>query len=100
MEIFATLAEGKHFSKIDLRNVYLQMEVREEDQNVLTINTSRGLFQYNRLVFGIASAPAIWQRAIDQVLQGIPGVQCILDDITITGKTDTEHLEHLEAVLQ
>ena len=77
--MFATRAEGKHFSKIDLRNAYFQMEVREEDRHFLTINTSRGLFQYNRLVFGIASAPAIWQRAIDQVLQGIPGVQCILD---------------------
>ena len=78
-DIFATQAEGKHFSKIDLRNAYFQMEVREEDRHFLTINTSRELFQYNRLVFGIASAPAIWQRAIDQVLQGIPGVQCILD---------------------
>ena len=37
---------------------------------------------------------------MDEVLQGIPGVQCILDDMIITGKTDTEHLEHLEAVLQ
>ena len=51
-------------------------------------------------MFDIASAPAIWQRAIDQVLQGIPGVQCILDDVIIIGKTDTEHLEHLEAALQ
>ena len=99
-DIFATLAEGKHFSKIDLRNAYLQMEVRDEDRHIFTINTSRGLFQYNRLVFCIASASAIWQRAIDQVLQGIPGVLCILYDMIITGKTDTEHLEHLEAVLQ
>ena len=42
----------------------------------MVICTNRGLFQYNRLVFGVASAPAIWPRAIDQVLQGIPGVQC------------------------
>jgi len=50
------------------------MEVTEESKKFLTINTRKGLFQYNRLVFGISSRPAIWQRAIDQVLPGIPGI--------------------------
>ena len=68
----------------------------EESKKYLTINTHKGLFQYNRLVFGITSCLAIWQRAIDQVLQGVPDTQCILDDIIITGKTDEEHLENLE----
>ncbi|XP_060077413.1 uncharacterized protein K02A2.6-like [Ylistrum balloti] len=99
-DIFATLAGGQHFTKIDLRNAYLQMVVREEDRHYLTINTHRGLFQYNRLVFGIASAPAIWQRSIDQILQGIPRVQCILDDMIVTGTTDEDHLANLETVLE
>ena len=60
----------------------------------------KGLFRYNRLVFGIASAPAIWQRTMEQILQGIPGVQCLLDDMIITGKTDAEHLANLEEVLE
>ena len=87
-DIFATLAGGKHFSKLDLRQAYQQMEVTEESKNFLTINTHKGLFQYNRLVFGNTSCPAIWQLAIDQVLQGIPCTQCILDDMIVTGKTD------------
>ena len=58
-----------------------------------------GLFQYNRLVFGI-SAPAIWQRTIDQVLEGTSGTSCILDDMIITGKNDDEHLANLEEVLR
>lgn len=74
-DIFANLAGGKHFSKLDLRQAYHQMEVTEESKKYLTINTHKGLFQYNRLVFGITSSPAIWQRAIDQVLQGVPGNQ-------------------------
>ena len=82
-DIFASLGGGRKFSKIDLRQAYLQMEMEEESKKFLTINTHKGLFQYNRLVFGVASAPAIWQQAMDQILEGIPHVQCILDDMII-----------------
>ena len=99
-DIFANLAGGKHFSKLDLRQAYHQMEVTEESKKYLTINMHKGLFQYNRLVFGVTSSPAIWQRAIDQVLQGIPGTQCSLDDMIVSGKTDEEHLDNLESVLK
>jgi len=94
------LVGGKHFSKLDLRQAYHQMEVTEESKKYLTINTHKGLFQYNRSVFGVTSSPAIWQHAIDQVLQGIPGTQCILDDMIVSGKTDEEHLANLESVLK
>lgn len=36
---------------------------------------------------------------MDQILQGIPGTQCLLDDMIITGQTDEEHLANLESVL-
>ena len=68
-------------------------------KKLLTINTHTGLFQYNRLVFGVASAPTIWQKAMDQILEGVPHVQCILDDMIISGATDQEHLDNLEEVL-
>ena len=47
---------------------------------------------------GIASAPAIWQRTIDQILKGIPGTQCYLDDIIITGTDTADHMRNLKAV--
>jgi hypothetical protein len=50
----------------------------EESMKLLTINTHKGLYQFTRLPFGVASSPAIWQRTIDQILQGLEGVQCIL----------------------
>ncbi len=90
---------GEKFSKIDLANAYLQMEIAEEDKQYTTINTSKGLFAYNRLPFGIASAPAQFQRAMEQVLQNCPGTQVYFDDIIITGKDDTEHMENVERVL-
>ena len=98
-DIFANLAGGQKFSKIDLRQAYLQLPMDEESMKLLTINTHKGLYQFTRLPFGVASSPAIWQRTIDQILQGLEGVQCILDDMIVTGKTEQEHLKNLDNVL-
>ncbi|XP_061191727.1 uncharacterized protein K02A2.6-like [Saccostrea echinata] len=99
-DIFVSLAGGRKFSKIDLRQAYNQMEVDESSRELMTINTHKGLYQYTRLQFGVAAAPSIWQRAMDQVLQGIPFISCVLDDMIISGKTNEEHLANLDAVLE
>ena len=59
-----------------------------------------GLFRYQRLPFGIATAPAIWQKAMSIVLQGCKGVIYYIDDILVTGKTRAEHEENLRHVFQ
>lgn len=51
-------------------------------------------------MYGVASTPAIWQRTMEEILQGIPGIAKFLDDIVITGETDEIHLQRLETVLQ
>ena len=99
-DIFASLAGGERFTKIDLAHAYQQMLLEEESKAFLTINTQKGLYQYTRLAFGVASAPALFQSAMDQILVGIPKVVCYLDDILVTGATDEEHLSNLEAVLK
>ncbi|GFU53298.1 uncharacterized protein K02A2.6 [Trichonephila clavipes] len=99
-DIFAELSGGEFFTKIDLSEAYLQMLVDEQDRHLLTINTHKGLFRYKRMNYGIALAPAVWQRAIEQVLSGIAGLHVFLDDITVTGRNDQEHFERLELVLQ
>jgi len=62
------------------------------------LNTDKGLYKVNRLAFGFASSPSIWQQKMDQILQDIPFCHCILDDIVITGRNDAEHLEVLDKV--
>ena len=99
-DIFSNLAGGQKFSTIDLHQSYHQLEMEEDSRKYLTINTHMGLSQYNRLVFGITSSPAIWQRTTDQVLDGTSGTSCILDDMIITGRDDEEHLANIEEVLR
>ena len=72
--------------------------MEDESKPFITINPHRGLYQYKRLPYGVASAPAIWQGAMDQVLQGLPGVFCYLDNIIVTGGSLEEHLQWLVAV--
>ena len=98
-DIFATLAGGQKFTKIDLSNAFQQLKVDETSMKYLTINTTKGLFQPTRLPYGIKTAPLIFQNVMDQVLHNIPGVCCYIDDILITADCEAEHLERLEAVL-
>lgn len=85
-ELFATVAGGERFSKIDLSQAYLQLEVRAEDRGLLTLSTHKGLFRPTRLMYGVASAPAVFQRLMEQ----IPGVTVFIDDIRITGPDDAK----------
>eukprot|EP00731_Ephydatia_muelleri_P018713 Em0011g753a len=98
-ELFATLAGGKQFTKLDLSNAYQQLLLDNDSRKMCTINTHRGLYQYTRLPFGIASAPAIFQKLMDSVLQGMSRTVCYIDDILITGDSEDEHLKNLELVL-
>ena len=99
-EIFATLAGGNKFTKIDLSQAYAQVKVAESSKKFLTINTIQGLYEVQRLPYGIKTAPHIFQAMMDRVLQGIPGVCCYIDDIICTAPTDAEHLQRLEEILR
>ena len=98
-ELLTRLNNGDKFTKLDLSDAYLQIELDEESKRLVVINTPMGLFRYTRMPFGIANAPAIFQRIIDQVIAGIPNCAAYLDDIIITGTTEEEHLKTLDLVL-
>ena len=99
-ELFATLNGGQRFTTLDLSEAYLQIELEEGAKACTTINTHKGLYSFNRLPYGIASAPAIFQNTMEQILPKLPGIGCYIDDILVTGKDDREHFSHLEAVLK
>ena len=92
-DLFTKIAGAKIFSKLDLAHAYQQLELTEDAKRLTTINTHKGLFQYNRLPFGISSAPAIFQHTLENLLADIPNVAIYLDDILVAGRSKTEHLE-------
>lgn len=99
-EIFATMKGGKYFTSLDLSQAYLSMEVDEASAMMQAVSTPKGVYKVNRLMFGTKVAPAIWQRFMSQLLEGIPGVSVFFDDIKVHGSTINEHMERLRAVFQ
>ena len=97
-DLYATLGGGTEFTKLDLSQAYQQLELDKESQKYTTINTHKGLFRYKRHPFGISSAPGIFQRTMESLLQGIPQVVVRIDDILVMGKTRHDHLKHLKEV--
>ena len=98
-DLLVTLGGGEKFTKLDMAQAYQQLKLHEESKKFTTINTHKGLFQYNHLPFGVSSSPGIFQRAIENLLQAIPHVVVRVDDILISGKDDAAHLQNLDAVL-
>ena len=98
-DLLATLGGGNKFTKLDMSHAYQQFLLDEESKKFTTINTHKGLYQYNRLPFGVSSVPGIFQRTMENLLQGIPHVVVRVDDIFVSGKDDPDHLANLEAVL-
>ena len=99
-DIFASLANGKSFTKLDLAHAYQQLGLDNDSRPYTTINTHRGLFRYTRLPFGVAAAPAIFQRTMESLLRNVPHVCVYLDDILVTGESERAHLQNLAAVME
>ena len=77
-DIFASLSGGEKFTTLDLVQAYKQLLLDEESRRYATINTHKGHYHYTRLPLEIVPAPAIFQRIMDSILQGIDGVACDL----------------------
>jgi len=95
-DIYASLNGAKHFSQLDLRDAYLQIELDEKSKGLCGINTHRGLMQCQRLPFGVKSAPSIFQHVMDQMLSGIPGTYCYLDDLIIASPSIEKHAQTIQ----
>ena len=95
-----SIAGATVFCKLDLSQAYAQLQVSEESKKLGVITTHRGLFAYTCQSFGVSSAPSIWQRTIEQVLQGVGGVLVYFNDILIRGCTQAEHDNQLRQDLQ
>ena len=79
--------------------MYMQRQMDEESRKLTTINVENGLHCYNCLPFGIVVTPAIFERTMENILQGMPKVILYIDHILAMRPTEKRYLNNLEAVV-
>ncbi len=95
------LGDSKYFSTLDANSGFWQVRVAEEDRVKTAFTSHRGLYQFKRMPFGLVSAPATFQRAVDCILSSVRFRCAItyLDDIIVYLRTFKDHLDDLKIVL-
>ncbi|XP_058816871.1 uncharacterized protein K02A2.6-like [Topomyia yanbarensis] len=95
----ASVRKVSKLSKIDLETAYYHFELDRESRNVTTFVARSGVYRFCRLMFGIKSAPELFQREMENLFRGINGLIVYMDDLLIYGATDEEHDQTLKEVL-
>ena len=72
--IFAGMTHAKKFARLDLKDAYWQIPLDKASKEICTVNTTGGLFVFNRLPKGLKNSSAIFQRVMEDILRGIDGV--------------------------
>ena len=80
-DTLAQLAGGRIFSKLDANSGFWQVPLTKNCRHLTTFITPFGRYCFNKLPFGISSAPEFFQKQMSNILEGLPGVLCHLDDI-------------------
>ena len=99
-DTLAMLTGATIFSKLDANGGFWQITLSEESRLLTAFITPFGRYHFNKLPFGISCAPELFQRRMNQILEGLEGVVCLMDDVLIFGTNKSEHDIRLAAVLQ
>uniref|UniRef100_A0A1A8D4D5 Gypsy retrotransposon integrase-like protein 1 n=1 Tax=Nothobranchius kadleci TaxID=1051664 RepID=A0A1A8D4D5_NOTKA len=98
---FEPVQDASIFTKLDLRNAYHLVRIKEGDEWKTAFKTPVGHFEYLVMPFGLTNAPAVFQSLVNSVLADFVNkfVTVYLDDILIFSRTPEEHSKHVRAVL-
>lgn len=96
----AKLGNGSVFTVLDANSGFYQIPLSPQSKSLTTFLSPFGRFAFNRLPFGLSSSPELYCKIVSQVLDGLDGVICHMDDVCIWGKTSEEHDSRVRAVLR
>lgn len=101
-ECIESLAGNKYFSLLDLASGFWQVPLTERARELTAFKTENGLYEFNRMPFGLCNGLATFQRLVNALFTGLKGVdlQAFIDDICLASKSWKEHLELIDRVLK
>jgi transposase InsO family protein len=98
-DIAPHLVSAKWFSALDIASGFYQLPLSPDSAILTTFITPFGRYHFNRVPMGINLGPEEFQRKMNEILDGMPGVHAIMDDILVHGKTEAEHDQRLKNVM-
>ena len=104
-DLIEALGSARLFSSMDLGSAFWQVGLPEEKKHTTAFATPEGLYEFNRMPFGLCNAAATFQRLMSKAMKKIQSkygnlVLCYIDDILTATNTVEEHLDRLEQVFQ
>ena len=104
-DLLDQLGSSRFFTTLDLASGFWQVKIDDESREKTAFITHRGLFEFHVMPFGLTNAPAIFQRLMQRVLEGVnpkdgrDSADVYIDDVLVFSQTADDHVEHLRVVL-
>ena len=101
-ELLQSLGQAKYLTSLDLANAFHQCSIKENSRKYTAFTVNNCKYEYCRVPFGLQSSPGFFARIINSVLRDLLDKGCLayMDDIVLFSRTETEHLQLIEKVLQ
>ena len=97
-DVILKIRGAKWFSRIDLASAYHQVTLHPDSRDLTAFVTHLGMFRYCKVPFGLASAPAMFNRTLAKVLRGCANTVAYFDDILVFGEDQHGHDKALAEV--
>ena len=88
-QVATRLHKAKIFTVLDAKTGFWQVRLDQKSSYLTTFNTPFGRYRWRRMPFGISSAPEVWQQRMNQLIEGLQGIEVIADDFLVCGSGDT-----------
>ena len=99
-DIFSKLNGATYFTTLDLHTGYHHIPLDKSSIPKTAFNSPFGKYEYVKVLFGLAQAPAYFQELMTGILKDFPFTIAYLDNIIIFSKTPQEHLSHICMVFE
>jgi hypothetical protein len=101
-EMINNLAQYSVYSTFDLKSAYHQVAIKESDKKFTAFEANGRLYQFRRIPFGVTNGVAVFQRAMDKLVEeeNLNDTFPYLDNITIAGHTKEEHDKNVKIFLE
>ena len=96
------IAENTVFSQLDMKSAYNQIPIKESDKPYTAFEGNGKLYHFRRIPFGVTNGAAVFQRVMDDFIQmnDLKKTYAYIDDITVCGKTQSEHDENVARFME